>query len=224
MKNGKKMVVVIHTSFVSVDDLKKFFSEKLPNVLVHHIVDDSLLAEVMQNGGITPFIVRRVCAYAEFAEEMGADLIFNQCSSVGEAINVARNLVSIPITKVDEPMAEKAVASGKRIAVIATVASTMKPSVGLIYEAAEKASKEVEVLECLVDGALDVLMKEGDKKKHNQLVLNEIDRVSKDCDVIVLAQGSMLVLKPHLKDVGVPILTSPEAGVERAAEILERLN
>lgn len=221
MKDKKKLIVVIHTSFVSVDDLKNFFTTIIPDALVHHIVDDSLLAEVMANGGITPFIVRRVCSYARFAEELGADLIFNQCSSVGEAVNVARHVVSVPITKVDEPMAEQAVALGTRIAVVATVASTMKPSVGLVYEAAAKAGKKVEVLKCLVDGALDVLMKEGNKEKHNQLVLEEIHRVATSCDVIVLAQGSMLVLLPHLKDIPVPVLTSPEAGVKRAAELLK---
>jgi Asp/Glu/hydantoin racemase len=223
MKNNKKLIVVIHTSLVSMEDLKTLFSKLIPEAKVHHIVDDSLLAGVMANGGVTPFIIRRVCAYAQFAEEMGADLIFNQCSSVGEAINVARNLVSVPITKVDEPMAQKAVALGKRIAVIATVASTMKPSVGLVYEAANKAGKKVEVIECLVDGALDVLMKEGNKEKHNQLVLKEINRVSKECDVIVLAQGSMMVLLPHLKDIPVPVLTSPELGVRRAADILHKM-
>lgn len=216
----KKRVAVIHTSFVSVNDLKEFFAEIVPEVEMINIVDDSLLSEVMANGQITPNITRRVCAYAQQAEAMGVDLIFNQCSSVGEAVDVARNMLKTPYIKVDEPMAEKAVTIGKKISVIATVASTMGPSCRLIEKTAKKMGKQVEVRRCLVEGALDVLMKEGDKEKHNQMVLEEIQKVEKDSDVIVLAQGSMIVLLPHLSHIKVPVLSSPRSGVESIRKAL----
>lgn len=215
-----KVVVVVHTSFVSVDHLKKLFAEILPQVVMHNIVDDSLLSEVMANGAITPGIVKRYCEYAKTAEELGADLIFNQCSSVGEAVNIARSSVGIPILKVDEPMAALAVASGTRIAVLATVRSTMAPSVGLIREAAQAVNKDIEIQECLVDGALDILMKEKNLDKHNQLVLSAIKQAALSNDVIVLAQGSMDVLRPMLGDISVPVLTSPRLGVEKILSVL----
>ena len=47
-----------------------------------------------------------MCSYYKAAEEAGADLIFNQCSSVGEAADLASQLVSVPVVKVDTCMAE----------------------------------------------------------------------------------------------------------------------
>ena len=44
-----------------------------------------------------------------------------------------------------------------------------------------------------------------------------------ESDVIVLAQGSMIGLLPELKDLGVPVLSSPESGVKRTARILEEI-
>ena len=208
-----KKVAIIHTSFVSVEDLKGFFTAILPDVELMNIVDDSLLKEVMANGGITPQIKSKMIQYALIAQQQGADLIFNQCSSVGEAIDVAKEVVNIPILKVDEPMASRAVELGSRISVIATVASTMKPSVNLVKNMAIKAGKKVVVNECLVDGALDIQMKEGNREKHNQLLLDKIREVEDQSDVIVLAQGSMLVLNPLLGEFTKPILTSPESGV-----------
>lgn len=216
----KKKVTVIHTSFVSVNDLKALFAKIIPEAQVNHIVDDSLLAEVMANGTITPGIVKRVCNYALVAQEQGADLIFNQCSSVGEAVDVARNMLKVPYLKVDDAMAEKAVELGERIAVVATVSSTMGPSTRLVARAAEKAGKKVTITECLVDGALDILMKEGDVEKHNRLVLQAIEKVAGDHDVIVLAQGSMIVLLPQLTHIDKPVLTSPQLGVEKARAVL----
>lgn len=215
-----KKIYMVHTSFVSYLDLMALFAELVPEAKVHNIVDDSLLHDVMANDGITDGIVERMCHYFEAAASNGADLIFNQCSSVGEAADIAAKRVTVPVVKIDEAMAEKAVSLGGRIAVVATVKSTMKPSCGLVRSAAARAAKHVDVVEYLVDGALDILMKEKNREKHNALVLQAVRRAEAECDVIALAQGSMTVLLPALKDIRKPVLTSPRLGVEKARRVL----
>ncbi len=215
-----KKVYIIHTSLVSHAELNALFAELVPGAKVHNIVDDSLLHDVMQNGGINEKVISRMCAYVQAAAANGANLIFNQCSSVGEAADIASKLVAVPVLKVDAPMAEKAVELGTRIGVVATVRSTMKPSCNLVRTKAAEAGKPVEVVEYLVDGALDVLMKENNREKHNAMVLASVRKAEAECDVIVLAQGSMTVLLPELKDVTKPVLTSPRLGVERAGKLL----
>lgn len=80
-----KKVTIVHTGFVSFDHLKELFREILPEVHLNNIVDDSLLEEVLGNGGVTPNVIRKISNYYAEAERLGSDLIFNQCSSVGEA-------------------------------------------------------------------------------------------------------------------------------------------
>lgn len=213
-------IYAIHTSNVSYNDLKELFKKYAPEVEYFNIVDDSLLEEVKTVGHVTPNIISRMSQYFKIAEMMGADLIFNQCSSVGEAADIAAKCVNIPVVKVDEAMAEKAVEMGSKIAVIATVASTVGPSSRLVRTKAKLANKDVVVDELLVDGALDILMKEKDVEKHNRLVLDAIDKASEDHDVIVLAQGSMTALLPYLTDTKVPVLTSPDIGVQKAVKVL----
>ena len=215
-----KKVYIIQTSLVSQVELNALFAELVPEAKVHNLVDDSLLYDVMQNGGITPKVIARMCAYVQAAADNGADLIFNQCSSVGEAADIAAQLVAVPVLKVDSPMAERAVQLGARIGVVATVQSTMKPSCNLIRAKAAEAGKSVEIVEYLVDGALTVLLKENNRAKHNAMVLDSVKRAEAECDVIVLAQGSMTVLLPELADIRKPVLTSPRLGVERARKML----
>ena len=215
-----KKVYIIQTSLVSQVELNALFAELVPDAKVHNLVDDSLLYDVMQNGGITPKVIARMCAYVQAAADNGADLIFNQCSSVGEAADIAAQLVAVPVLKVDSPMAERAVELGARIGVVATVQSTMKPSCQLIRAKAAEAGKSVEIVEYLVDGALTVLLKENNRAKHNAMVLDSVKRAEAECDVIVLAQGSMTVLLPELTDIKKPVLTSPRLGVERARKML----
>jgi hypothetical protein len=220
----KKKVVLIHTSPVSLNDLKDLFNEILPDVEMVNIIDDSLLEEVKSNGGLTPAVIRRMNAYTTIAESMSPDLIFNQCSSVGEAFDLARKEVSCKTLRIDEAMCEKAVAEGNTIGVVATVASTVKPSCNLVYQKAEEMHKKVEVKAYLVNGALDILMKEHNIEKHNQLVKKAIEDAEKECDVVVLAQGSMTAILPCLGNTEKPVLTSPRLAVEKVKEMLEMEN
>ena len=209
-----KKIVMIHTSPVSLNDLKALVKKYMPDVELVNIIDDSLLEEVKKNNGPTPQIISRMNMYVQVANSLHPDLIFNQCSSVGEAFDVAKKSTTIPTLKIDEPMAKKAVELGNKIGVIATVKSTMLPSCDLIKR------KAVEVIEYLVDGALDILMKEKNVEKHNQLVLSKIEEASKACDVIVLAQGSMTAILPYIKNVDKPVLTSPELAIQTAKDMI----
>lgn len=216
----KRKVAVIHTFLYSVEDLKKLFREKLSEVEMINIIDDSLLQEALSNKGITPGIIKRLCAYAVEAEAMGCECILNQCSSVGEASEVAQKLINIPYVKIDGPMAEKAVSLGTNIAVIATAISTIGPSSRLVENTAKRLNKEVNVERCFCEGAYDALLLENDREKHNKIVIDRIKDAAKRNDVIVLAQGSMYQLLPLLTDVKIPVLTSLESGVEQIRKVL----
>ena len=207
-------VVLIHTSPVSLNDLKALFKEIIPEVEVVNIIDDSLLDEVKKVGHINSSIITRMCSYVQVAKTLNPDLIFNQCSSVGEAFDIARTQASCKTLKIDEPMAEEAVKLGNNIGVVATVASTMNPSCNLVKRIAMEAKKEINVKEYLVNGALDILMS-GDVEKHNELVIEAIRKAEEENDVVVLAQGSMTAILPLLKETTKPILTSPRLAVER---------
>ena len=211
---------IIHTSAVSLNDLKALCQEIIPDVEVINIIDDSLLEEVKKNNGPTASIISRMCTYVTVMDKLGVDLILNQCSSVGEAFDVARKCTSIKTLKIDETMARKAVELGNNIAVVATVASTMKPSCNLVRTMAKEANKDVVVNEFLVDGALDILMKEKDQEKHNRLCLETIKKAAETNDVVVLAQGSMTVLLPYLNEISKPVLTSPKMAIEKVKEVL----
>ena len=216
-----KKAVIIHTSFVSIEKLKTLCANNLPGVTVHHIVDDSLLAEVMENNGITSGITERMGYYVQSAEIIGADVVLSQCSSMGEAIDIVQKSTKIPLLKIDQAMAEQAVEMGEKIAVVATVASTLKPSCNLLLQVAKERGRKIELQKILVDGALDILLRKGNKEMHNSMVLEKIKSLDGSCDVIVLAQGSMVVLLPELAHIKTPILTSPESGIKRLKSVLE---
>lgn len=215
-----KSIAIVETSAVSFAELKELCREIIPNVKVTQIIDESLIQEVNQNGGPTPFVKRRMFEYFRNAQELGVDLIVNQCSSVGETADQIAPFLNVPILKIDEAMAEKAVQMGRKIAVVATVESTTGPSVRLIEKKAKELGKEVEVDLHLVEGAMMVLIEKNDAETHNRMVLGEVEKAAKENDVVVLAQGSMTVLLPLVSSMETPVLTSPRLCIERVKEIL----
>jgi aspartate/glutamate racemase len=223
MKMGKK-IFGINTVRVAVDDVVRYIKELDPSITVHSIVDDSLIAEVIQNNGVNSNVLRKLCTYFVFAEQTGANLILNMCSSVGEAAEVAAKMVNIPMVKIDERMAEQACKIGNKIGVVATVTTTMGPTVRLIQKSAEKLDKRIEITQEVCVGAFEKLTRQGDRKAHNDIVIKAIREVAKDVDVVVCAQGSMHALLSELGETPVPVLTSPPLGSKHAVEVLQSMS
>ena len=216
----KKSIAIVQTSAVSSAELKALCEEIMPEVTVYQIIDDSLIKEVNANDGPTYGVKRRMYNYYQQAESLGVDAILNQCSSVGEVADAIKPFISVPVVKVDEAMAEKAVSLGKKIAVVATVPTTVGPSVRLVEQKAREMGKEIEIETHLVKDAMMILIEKGDVETHNKMVLGEVEAAAESCDVVVLAQGSMTVLLPLLDHIQKPVLTSPRLGVERVKEVL----
>lgn len=209
-----KTVYAIHTSFALVEALKPLFAELLPEVRVVHVVDDGLLGDVRAAGGITPTVTRRLVGYGMLAASSGAAAIFNCCSSVGEAADLLAGLVEIPVVKIDDRMATIAAERGGRIAVVATLPTTLNPTERLIQRKADAMATVVSVQRYLVEGAFDALAS-GDSRRHDHMVLDAISAAAAANDIVVLAQGSMARLLPQLPPaVAVPVLASPRLGVE----------
>ena len=203
----------VHTGVPIGMLLKKMMSESMPDIPNFHIVDDSLIQDLLQTGEFTPSILKRLSAQISMAEEAGADIIMVTCSSIAPGVDFARKLVDVPVMKIDEPMAEKAVAAADTVGVLATAKTTLVPSVDLINQVAEKKGKSVKVKSKLISEAFDFFL-QGDMENHDRLVKEAGVELAQQTDVLVLAQASMSHLADEIeKASGTPTLTSPQIAV-----------
>jgi Asp/Glu/hydantoin racemase len=217
----QKTLGLIHTSATLVPVFQQLCSQYLPQVKVFNIVDDSLIKNVISCGELTPTNARRVVNYVGSAEVAGADFILVTCSSIGAAVEAAAGLTSVPVLRVDQPMADKAVLTGKRIGVIATLSTTLQPTSDLVKRRAAAAGKTIELETVLCEGAFDALMS-GDAATHDAMVAKALRDLSAKTDVIVLAQASMARVADNLaaEDKKVPILASPGIAIQHIASVI----
>lgn len=218
-----KTLALIHTSlvFINVETMMRdIFEEVMPEVRRINIVDDSLLPDVMASGEISTAVQERMNLYVQAAALSGADAVLSLCSSLGPSLDAARKLVKIPVIKIDDAMTAQAARQAERIGVLATVRTTLKPTVDLIFEKAADQKKQLEIHQKLVDGAFQVLMS-GDRDRHDALVLAAARELSSEVDLLVLAQASMTRLAPRLQDeTGRAVLSSPRLAIEYTRKVL----
>ena len=76
-------------------------------------------------------------------------------------------------------------------------------------------------MSCLCEGAFDAVLA-GDVATHDRMVGESLAELSGTVDVIVLAQASMARVVADLppEERRIPILSSPELAVARAAEVM----
>lgn len=218
-----RTVAAFFTAQAIVEPVKQLFAEIVPECRLISIIEDAMIQDVIRAGRVTPEIARRLIRYYLAAQDTGADLVFNTCSSIGDVAIVARSLVNIPIVKIDDGMAAEAVRTGARVGVLATLPTTLAPTVRLVKAQAEKAGRSVTVVEGLAQGAYEALVGR-EPEKHDALVTVAAEQVAQQADVIVLAQGSMARMEEALATkTGKPVLSSPRRGVLEVKEILERM-
>lgn len=215
-------VGIVHTSFALVEMLNTLIKKEMEDAQIVNIVDDTTLSYVRENG-VDAILTRRMWTYFLAAEQAGANVILNACSSVGETVDVARRLTSIPILKIDEPMAEKAVALGQRISVLATVPTTIGPTCRLLELKAQEAGVDLQLEPQVCEGAFDLLLA-GRVEEHDRMVTKTVMDAAKNSQVIVFAQASMSKLAERLAPtIDIPLLSSPRFAVERLAEYRQKI-
>jgi len=219
-----RTIAAIYTGVALVKPLSDQLKEALPGFRIMNILDDSLIAEIIAEGRLTPAIRRRLYSYYDAAASAGAELILNTCSSIGDAVYSAREFIPVPIVRIDEAMARRAVAEASRIAVLATLSTTLDPTISLVKRCAAEAGKTVTAISAVAEGAFPAITA-GDAATHDRLIAETAKKVAEDCDVILLAQGSMARMEAPLRELtGKTVYSSPRLAIEMLKKLLEAGN
>jgi hypothetical protein len=216
----KRRVVLVHTVAGLVPVFHDLAKALPGDVRISNIVDESLLEDAIAAGGLTHAVNRRVVDHILSAVDSGAVAVLATCSSIGPAVEIASRLVGVPVLRVDEPMASAAIERGTRIGVLATVASTLDPTVDLLRRCAQGLGKDVELVPVLKADAF-VAIRSGDGARHDAIIGEALEELTGDVDAIVLAQASMARVVASLGTLSVPVFSSPGSGMARLAAMLE---
>jgi Asp/Glu/hydantoin racemase len=220
----RQTLALIHTSPTLTPIFGALCARHMPETAIFHMVDESLIADTIREGHLRRVTMRRLLRMIESAAMAGADAVMVTCSSIGSGADIGQQLFDLPVIRVDEAMAEAAVRMGRRIGVMATLRTTLEPTIALLREKAAFAGIEIEIVDALCDGAFEAVLA-GDTATHDRILGDALRNDMKGVDVVILAQASMARVVKAMPDgtLSVPVLSSPELAVKSARAIMAGL-
>lgn len=212
----RKKLTILHTTLATTTTIPAMIRELYPDEFdIVNVLDDSLLNDIKCSGRMSASVIERFIQYACIAKNNGSDALLLACSSLGKAADIARELLDIPLYKIDEPMADQAVESGNNILVLGTVKSTLEPTSDLIRS--KRKSQEQSVTCILIPDVFELY--EIDREQHDQRIAEVIQEHLNTYDVIVLAQASMANAIQYITQGREKIVTSLPLGLQQLKEI-----
>lgn len=203
-------VGAIHSGATSLAPvLEKSLAKEFSDFRIINIIDDTLIHTVIRDGCVTEKTVKRVVDLAEALILAGADVVVDTCSSIGEAAEIADRMLEKPVVRIDSGMVEWAVENYQKIGVLASLSTTLDPTVKLVQATRNKMGKDIVVSSKVAEGAFEKWIA-GDTQAHDALLI-EGARALGDVDVILLAQVSMMRVQEEMENaLDKPVLASPD--------------
>ena len=204
----------LHTLASNIDVFDPVVTAERPGLRVRHHVADHLLDRARKTG-MTMEIAHEVHAIMHELASTGADVVVCTCSTIGGAAEATHTDGRFVAMRIDRPMADRAVTLGPDVLVLAALSSTFAPTRALLEDSARRADLPLHLEERLIDGAW-AHFERGDRDRYYQAIADAVTPDLARFGAIVLAQASMAAAADRVRDLAVPILSSPRLGVEAA--------
>ncbi len=156
----------LHTADVHVATFRRLATEMAPGWQDVHIVDAGLFQDARARG-IDNQVEAQLHARLQELAAAAPSVIVCTCSTLsGHAERMSPEL-SVPVLRVDRPLAE-AVAVGGRVAVVVALESTLTATRELLQESADAAAVKVELLDAPCLDAWPLLRLAGRTSTYNE--------------------------------------------------------
>ena len=213
-------IALIHATRVAIDPVETAAKALWPEAETITILEEGLSEDRRKSVSLSPDLWNRIGALAGYAESIGSHGILFTCSAFGGAIEDAAGRAAVPVMKPNEAMFDAAFAHGERVAMIYTFPPAAAGMEEEFREAAKARGSAARIASIFCDDALEA-KRAGDNETHDRLIAETAAGID-DADVILLAQFSMAGAADAARArISVPVLTSPEAAIEKMRERIE---
>ncbi|MGC9501949.1 aspartate/glutamate racemase family protein [Streptomyces sp. WG7] len=220
MIEPQPLVAMIHAVPTAHRIAEETFAQEFPQATVWNVLDDRLLDDARDAGGLTDALRRRMLRLIGHVMDGGAQALLLTCSSYGEVVDTARTLWNVPVLKSDEAMFKAALAGPYgRIAVVASTPPAVPAAVAQLEALvpAVRPDRPVDIVTALSEEAAGARPEEA--ARHLADALRAAGGA--DADAVLLAQYSLTPARDALADLlGVPVLDGAGAAARELRGLL----
>jgi len=199
------MIAFLHTSALHIQRFEKLVRKYNDTVEIQHVVEEDLLKIALETGVLAKD--KFVKAIQNIQTKQQPKILICTCSTYGQ---LCENLEQVH--RIDQPIVDLIVAKYTKIALAYTVLSTKEISQQLTQQTAIRQGKEIQLtlMDCSHCWSY---FEAGNLKKYEQAIAQHLRKISREVEVIFLAQASMEGAKKYLQDIESIVVSSPEYGI-----------
>ncbi|MBU6536430.1 aspartate/glutamate racemase family protein [Streptomyces sp. NPDC057245] len=221
MIETRPLVAMIHAVPAAHRTAEEAFAREFPQATVWNVLDDRLLDDARDAGGVTGALRRRMLRLIGHVMEGGAQALLLTCSSYGEVVDTARTLWDVPVLKSDEAMFKASLAGPyRRVAVVASTPPAVPAALAQLEALvpAVRPDRPLDIVTALSEEAA-AADDAGAAARHLADALHAAGGA--DVDAVLLAQYSLTPAGEALTDlVGVPVLDGAGAAARELRALL----
>lgn len=224
MSGHGPLVALVHATPLAIAPAVEALREEITDVRVWNLLDDRLLVDLTEVGGLTDPLRARIERFVAHAMTAGADAVMLTCSAYAPVVDGLRSVWERPVIKPDAAMYRGAAAAGHRdVVVLCSTAAAAEPALQLIATAADEVGADV-AAHAVVCTAAATAAETGDR---DELVASLADAarpaLNRGAQAVLLAQYSLSPAAPDLEDVlGVPCYSGPRSAAHELRCALAR--
>jgi hypothetical protein len=181
-------------------------------ILVYAVPE--VLQDITDAGHVTTTASAKWISTYIKAVDDGADAVLSVCSTVADiaySMQEAADYMGVPILIINEEMCREAIKQGKRIAIVATLQTSIEPTKKIIARVSREMGRhDVEVTAVHIDGGYGL-----EQEKLKALMADKVSKIADQVDVIIFSQGSMAYCQEHVAtSTGKTVLSNPYFGAK----------
>jgi Asp/Glu/hydantoin racemase len=196
-------------------------SATMPDAQLWNILDDRLIADATEAGGVSPELSERMLRLIEHASLEGADAVLLTCSLYSFLAADASIRFGIPVQGPDDAAFREVANRGSRtLHLVSSVEAALQDSAHRAAGAFATAGVQIDIVPVLAEGARSPSLA-GDTDAVVDAIVSASATSGTAADAVLLANYSLADAAPGVGTrLGVPVITGPASAAEALRDAL----
>ena len=222
MNEKRPLIALISATMAAIGPIERAWARSERRVEMWNILDDRLLVDAAEFGGVVPSLQERMNRLITHAVTEGADGILLTCSLYGSVARERSTGLSIPIFGPDDAAFNAIVADNpRRIAVVGSNDLSIADSVQRLRAHAATRGIDPDLIPMFVAGAPAASKADG-VDELTRSVVAQAELIDPPVDAILIAQYSLALVADDVQRLtGVPVFSGPERAVAAMVAALQ---
>ena len=187
-KKAPKVALLSSTRAV-LAPMEAAFHAEFPEAQMVNLLDETLLTDFAEAGGLSPRSRRKALQMALAAQDAGVDGILVTCSTLSSCVDDFLPFVIIPMIKIDEPLVDLVLPSAESIGLLATADSVLRSVEPLVLGKARLLGREISVQRFVRDDLWPLATE--DLPAFHRAVGEAATEAARVCQAVIITQVSM---------------------------------